>query len=49
MKSFVRYGFKWRLSLGVMHPPNGHVAYNPTLAFYTQPSGLESKYAYILQ
>ena len=22
---------------------------NPTLAFYTQPSGLESKYAYILE
>ena len=24
------------------------MAYNPTHAFYTQPSGLESKYAYIL-
>ena len=27
-------------------PPN--MAYNPTQAFYTQPSGLEPKYAYIL-
>ena len=25
-----------------------NMAYNPTHAFYTQPSGLESKYAYIL-
>ena len=24
------------------------MVYNPTRAFYTQPSGLESKYAYIL-
>ena len=26
-----------------------NMAYNPTLAFYTQPSGLESKCAYILE
>ena len=26
-----------------------NMAYNPTLAFYTQLSGLESKYAYILE
>ena len=26
-----------------------NMAYNPILAFYTQSSGLESKYAYILE
>ena len=26
-----------------------NMAYNPTLAFYTQPSGLEPKCAYILE
>ena len=26
-----------------------NMAYNPTLAFYTQPSGRETKYAYILE
>ena len=31
----------------LMQLPN--MAYNPTLPFYTQPSGLESKYAYILE
>ena len=55
MKGLVRYGVHWRVSLGMVHPPKGehdmttNMAYNPTLAFYTQPSGLESKYAYILE
>ena len=55
MKGFVRYGVHWRASLGMVHPPakwardmTPNMAYNPTLAFYTQPSGLESKCAYIL-
>ena len=46
MKGLVRYVVHWRVSLGMVTP---NMAYNPTLAFYTQPSGLESKYAYILE
>ena len=44
MKGLVRYGApaKWARNM----TPN--MAYNPTHAFYTQPSGLEPKYAYIL-
>ena len=54
MKGLVRYGVHWRVSLRMVHPPNWahdmtpNMAYNPTHAFYTQPSGLEPKYAYIL-
>ena len=25
MKGFVRYGVHWQVSLGMVHPPNGHV------------------------
>ena len=25
MKGFVRYGVHWRVSLGMVNPPNGHV------------------------
>ena len=25
MKGFVQYGVHWRVSLGMVHPPNGHV------------------------
>ena len=25
MKGFVRYQVHWRISLGMVHPPNGHV------------------------
>ena len=55
MKGLVRYGVHWLVSLGMVHPPKKardmtpNMAYNPTLAFYTQPSGLESKCAYILE
>ena len=24
MKDLVRYGVRWRVSLGMVHPPNGH-------------------------
>ena len=49
MGSIGRLVLEWCTRQMVTHDMTPNMAYNPTLAFYTQPSGLESKYAYILE